>query len=65
MFSKRGAERSFSLLACVKDVLRSVMSQGRLSSLGVIGAAVDMARKINFDHVIDKFATEKSRKAFI
>ena len=50
--SVAGAEKSFSLLARVKDVLRSVMSQGRLSSLGVIAAPTDLARKIYFDHVI-------------
>ena len=57
------AERSFSALARVKNVLRSTMLQERLSSLGTLAMEPDLCRNINFDAVIDDFANRKARKS--
>ena len=57
------AERSFSMLARVKNVLRSTMSQDRLTSLGVLAIECQLARQLNFDKIIDDFASRKARKA--
>ena len=51
------AERSFSALSRVKNVLRSTMCQDRLSSLPTL------CRSINFDDIVDQFAKRKARKA--
>lgn len=56
------AERSFSLLARVKNFLRSTMCQERLSSLGMLALENELAKKLSFDDVIDSFASKKSRK---
>ena len=58
-------ERSFSLLARIKNVLRSTMCQGRLSSLGVLALESSLARKLNFDELIFYFANQKARKAHL
>ena len=57
------AERSFSMLARVKNVLHSTMSQDRLTSLGVLAIECQLARQLNFDKIIDDFASRKARKA--
>lgn len=62
--SVASAERSFSVLKRVKNVLRSTMAQGRLSSLGVLAVETEMARTINIEGLIDRFVEMKSRKAF-
>ena len=56
------AERSFSALARVKNVLRSTMCQDRLSSLGTLAMEPALCRSIDFDHIIDGFAKRKARK---
>ena len=58
-------ERSFSLLARIKNVLRSTMCQGRLSSLGVLALESSLTRKLNFDKLIFYFANQKARKAHL
>ncbi|XP_047139494.1 zinc finger MYM-type protein 1-like [Hydra vulgaris] len=58
------AERSFSTLARVKNVLRSTMYQDRLSNLGRLAIEAPLARKLDFDAVIELFASKKSRKAY-
>jgi hypothetical protein len=57
------AERSFSKLKIIKNYLRSTMGQERLQGLAILGIETDLARKIDFDDVIDSFATEKARRA--
>ena len=57
------AERSFSTLARVKNVLRSTMCQDRLTSLGVLAVEAPLAKSINLDAVIEHFADSKARKA--
>ncbi|KAK5645202.1 hypothetical protein RI129_006502 [Pyrocoelia pectoralis] len=56
------AERSFSTLARIKNVLRSTMYQQRLTSLGTHALESSLARKSNFDQIIDNFANIKARK---
>ena len=58
-------ERSFSLLARIKNVLRSTMCQGSLSSLGVLALESSLARKLNFNELIFYFANQKARKAHL
>ncbi|XP_047124128.1 uncharacterized protein LOC124806887 [Hydra vulgaris] len=58
------AERSFSTLARVKNVLRSTMCQDRLFNLGRLAIEAPLARKLDFDAVIELFASKKSRKAY-
>ena len=57
------AERSFSKLKLVKNYLRSTMSQDRLVDLARLSIESEIARKVNFDNVITRFALKKSRKA--
>lgn len=59
------AERSFSALARIKNVLRSTMGQDRLSGLGSLAMEPDLARSLNFDNIIDRFASKKARKAIL
>lgn len=56
------AERSFSVLKRVKNVLRSTMCQNRLSSSGVLAVEKELAKNTNLDAVIDDFAMKKARK---
>lgn len=56
------AERSFSVLKRVKNVLRSTMCQNRLSSLGVLAVEKELAKNTNLDAVIDDFTMKKARK---
>eukprot|EP00079_Xenopus_tropicalis_P035792 XP_017949563.1 PREDICTED: zinc finger MYM-type protein 1-like [Xenopus tropicalis] len=55
-------ERSFSKLKLIKNYLRSSMGQERLSNLSILSIEHEMARKIDFDDVIDHFAAMKARK---
>ncbi|XP_065664879.1 uncharacterized protein LOC136086560 [Hydra vulgaris] len=59
------AERSFSRLALIKNDLRSTMTQGRVSGLGILAMECDLAKKINFDSVIADFASRKAKKVLI
>ena len=56
------AERSFSKLKLIKNHLRSTMGQERLSSLSLLSIESDLARKIDFDDLIECFAARKARK---
>jgi hypothetical protein len=58
------AERTFSKLRIIKNYLRSTMSQERLSGLALLSIENDRAQKLDFNKIIDIFATEKSRKKY-
>jgi hypothetical protein len=55
-------ERSFSKLKLIKNYLRSTMGQERLSSLAIVSIENEVANSINYDNVINQFATAKARK---
>ncbi|XP_042308882.1 zinc finger MYM-type protein 1-like isoform X2 [Sceloporus undulatus] len=56
------AERSFSKLKLIKNYLQSSMSQHCLSSLALLSIENDRAQRIDFNRVIDIFASVKSRR---
>ena len=56
------AEVSFSKLKLIKNYLQSTMSQIRLVDLALLSIESELARTIDFNSVIDKFATIKARK---
>jgi len=56
------AERSFSTLAWVKNVLRSTMCQDRLNSLGILAVEARLARTVDFHSITELFASGKARK---
>ena len=58
------AERSFSKLKLVKNFLRSTMGQERLSDLAMLSIEAKIARCVDFQDIINDFATKKARKAF-
>lgn len=53
------SERSFSKLKIIKNVLRSTMTQNRLSSLALISIEHERAKKINIDQVVDQYLTNR------
>jgi hypothetical protein len=57
------AKRFFSKLKLAKNYLCSTMSQDRLVDLARLSIESEIARKVNFDNVITRFALKKSRKA--
>jgi hypothetical protein len=63
--SAASGERSFSKLAIVKNCRRSTMGQERLTGLITLSSERDIARKINYDTVIEAFASRCARKARI
>ena len=50
------------LLKIIKSVLRSTMSQERLSDLSILGVENDKLRLIDFDDTIEEFIARKSRR---
>jgi len=59
------AERSFSKLKLIKNYLRSTMSQTRLTGLSTISIEKEIAETINYDTIINDFASEKARKKIL
>ena len=55
-------ERSFSKLKLILLYSRASMGQDRLSDLALLSVKRETLEKIDFDDVIDQFATVKSRK---
>ena len=55
-------ERSFSKLAYVNNKLRNSSTQERLVALSLLSIECDLARQVDFDNVIDVFASVKARK---
>lgn len=60
--SVASGERSFSKLKLIKNYLRNSMGQERLSELAIISIENNIASSINYDDIIDDFATAKARK---
>ena len=60
--SVASCESSFSKLKQIKNYLRSTMGQSSLSDLALLSIESDMAKDIDFDGVIDRFAALKTRK---
>jgi hypothetical protein len=56
------AERSFSHMGRVKSALRSTMGQQRLSHLAILNIENDIVAQLDFDNLINTFASTKSRK---
>ena len=56
------AERSFSVMARVKNVLRNAMGQEHLASLGVLAVESEIAKSLDFSEIITFFAEKKARK---
>lgn len=57
------SERSFSALKRIKTPLRSRMVEERLSALTVLSIEKEIAEKMDFNEVIDEFASsEKNRR---
>ncbi|KAI4966558.1 hypothetical protein ZWY2020_059209 [Hordeum vulgare] len=56
-------ERSFSKLKLLKNYLRSTMSQERLNGLAMCCIEKNMLDSINFDTLIDDFASKNARKS--
>ncbi|XP_063794591.1 zinc finger MYM-type protein 1-like [Pseudophryne corroboree] len=60
--SVASCERSFSKLKLIKNYLRSTMGQSRLSNLAILSVESELAKDIDFDEVIHRFAALKARK---
>ena len=61
--SAASGERSFSHLAIVKNCRQSTMGQERLTGLIMLSSERDLARKINYETVIEAFALKCAWKA--
>jgi len=60
--SVASAERRFSKLKLIKSYLRSTMSQQKLNGLALLSIEKDFLNEINYDNLIDNFASQKARK---
>lgn len=56
------AERSFSALRRIKSYLRSTMNDSRLNSLAILYIESQILRDINYEKIIDAFASKKVRR---
>ena len=56
------AERSFSKLKLLKNYLRSSMSQERLNGLSILCIEKEILESLNFELIINDFASTKARK---
>ena len=57
------AERSFSKLKLIKIYLRTTMSQERLSGLAMISIENEYLDKLNYDDLIEDFASKNARRS--
>ncbi|KAH6763696.1 hypothetical protein C2S51_014945 [Perilla frutescens var. frutescens] len=57
------AERSFSKLKLIKSYLRSTMSQDRLNDLAILSIENEILEKLDFDDLIDDFASQNARRS--
>jgi len=62
MVSNCSGERSCSKLKRIESVLRSAMSQERLSDLSILYVDKDKPQLIDFDDANDEFAARKGRR---
>ncbi|XP_010513617.1 PREDICTED: uncharacterized protein LOC104789647 [Camelina sativa] len=60
--SVASAERSFSKLKLIKSYLRSTMSQDRLNGLAMMSIERSLAAKLDYETLIDEFATKLQRR---
>ena len=58
-------ERSFSKLKLILTYLRATMSQTRLSDLAILSTEKERLENIDFNPIIDAFASAKARKVFV
>ena len=65
LFSVCESERSFSMLAWIKNKKRATMGQDRLNSLSLMSIEHELARKLDLSDIITKFAAAKARKVLI
>lgn len=58
-------ERSFSKLKIIKNYLRSSMGESRLSNLAMLSIEYDLAAELDYNEIINEFASLKARKCRI
>lgn len=56
------AERSFSKLKLIKTYLRNKLGQDKLSDLALISIEQEISSNIDYQQLLDVFASKKSRK---
>jgi len=56
------AERSFSRLKLIKNILRSTITNDRFSALAIISVVNKIVRSFDYDALIKQFAENKARK---
>ncbi|XP_048504198.1 uncharacterized protein LOC125499433 [Beta vulgaris subsp. vulgaris] len=56
------AERSFSKLKLLKSYMRSTMSQERLNGLALIAIENDILEKVDYEDLVDDFASKNARR---
>ncbi|KAF7658354.1 hypothetical protein LDENG_00013970 [Lucifuga dentata] len=49
-------------MKCVKNELRTTMGQNRLTALSLMAIEYELVREMDFEDIIEAFATSKSRK---
>ena len=59
------SERTFSKMKLIKNRLRATMTSERLSDLALLSIESDVLREIQFDDILNDFATRKARKVHI
>ena len=64
MVSNCSGERSFSKMALIKNKLRSTMTDRRLTALELLSVESDVLDTVSFMNIVERFATDKSRKHF-
>ena len=60
--SVASAERSFSTLKLIKTFHRSTIMDDRLSSLAILSVENACVRSLDYNGIIDAFATAKAQK---
>ncbi|XP_025192161.1 zinc finger MYM-type protein 1-like [Melanaphis sacchari] len=60
--SVASCERSFNKLKIIKNYLRSSIGQDRLSNMAIISIESETANHLNYDDILEEFASIKSRK---